>query len=260
MKTARNTVVALALAVSLGAGMTACGGSTENNAGPATAGSASSAASPSASADPTEELRAAARKLGEQSSRATMESSVLNSITVLDPVKRVGHAKMTLSAGSTKMKMEVILLDTDVYLKIDGAGMPKKWMHADAGQIKAGGSLDIVPKDDPARVDGLINAVMDTERAADGTFTGTLDLSKAPTMTAGDLKAMGATTVPFTAKVDDQGRLVEMSMDMSKIQDGLGKMTTTYADFGAPVTVAKPSASQVTEMPADLLESMNKTA
>ena len=80
-----------------------------------------------------------------------------------------------------------------------------------------------------------------------------------PTRNADSVKALGAkaNAVPFTAKADDQGRLIELVIDMGAVMPSAGKMTTTYSDFGTEVRVEAPPAAEVIEMPKEMLGVVN---
>ncbi|MGH3738125.1 MAG: hypothetical protein ACRDT6_21315 [Micromonosporaceae bacterium] len=101
-----------------------------------------------------------------------------------------------------------------------------------------------------------------------GTYEGTLDLKKyAETYAKPEeakelkeiLKDLGpeAQKVPFTATVDDAGRLTSMTTTMKITQDG-EKVTVEqemkYSDFGTKVDVEKPPADKTQEAPASMYE------
>jgi hypothetical protein len=97
----------------------------------------------------------------------------------------------------------------------------------------------------------------DVTDAGNGSYQGTIDLTKvAGSGVSVDVLGGKGNKVPFTAKVDDQGRLTELTIDLSTIDAQLGKMTTTYSDFGATVTVAAPPAADVVEAPESLLQAL----
>ncbi|MEO3744374.1 hypothetical protein [Plantactinospora sp. B5E13] len=63
--------------------------------------------------------------------------------------------------------------------------------------------------------------------------------------------------MPFTAKVDEQGRLTEISVDTKSVSPMLGEMRVAYDNFGKPVEIRKPDPSEVSDMPDELLGLMN---
>lgn len=260
MMTRRLTVSGLALVTALSFGVAGCKDTGTDSAAPA-GGNSAAATSAAPQQDPKEALAAAAGKLGKDTVKVTMKmSGGLDATGVMDPTARKAQMAMNVSAGAQKLKIDVVTLDKDIYLKMTGApSMPKKWMHVDAAKVKSGGTLDVMPEGDPAGASKMINTVVDVQRNGEHGFKGTLDLTKSPSANATALKALGdkAKTVPFTATVDDQGRLTDMTVQMSALQPGAGDLKTTYSDFGAPVSVAKPPASQTMEAPKELLGIFN---
>ncbi|GAA3904926.1 hypothetical protein [Actinoplanes auranticolor] len=269
MRNRRPAIAGLALVAALG--LTGCGPA-DGQAQPG--GNAPAAAQ---QADPAAELAAAAQKLGEQSLRFEME--MVGAITAsgeADP--KAGNARMTMDMGSLGdgNKIELRKVGTDVYLKFGGAvgqmlggqsSSGKEWMHVDAAKLPAGSSFNVMSPDDPAGTKAMVAAMTRVERTGANGYQGSLDLAKSPTYNKKDaLKALGGNTlVPFTAETDAQGRLVELTLDMSGLGassgagavPGGGKVKTTYSDFGTKVSVAAPPAAQVQELPSQLAGMLN---
>ncbi|RZU50009.1 hypothetical protein EV385_1768 [Krasilnikovia cinnamomea] len=235
--------------------VTGCGPNDKPAASGAPGAAAEQAAQP---ADPTAELAAAVTLLNETTMKVSMTMvGGINMTGVADPKAQTADMKMTLGAAGQGTEMEVRKVGTDVYLKIGGelgklAGGGGKWMHMDTTKLPGGSSLGALSGDDPAGTKTLMKAVTDVKRTGEGTFTGTIDLTKSPQFGADKLKELGGkvTAVPFTAKVE-QGRLVEMTVDMGGISPAAGKMTSTYSDFGTPVSVSRPDKSEITELPSE---------
>ncbi|BFU42587.1 hypothetical protein KRMM14A1004_08240 [Krasilnikovia sp. MM14-A1004] len=234
--------------------VTGCG----PNDKPAASGTPTAATEQAAApADPTAELAAAITKLNEDTMKVSM--TMVGGISmngVADPKAQTAELKMIMGAAGKGTEMEVRKVGTDVYMKIGGelgklAGGGGKWMHMDTTKLPGGASLGALSGDDPAGTKTLMKAVTDVKRTGEGTFSGTIDLTKAPQYGADKLKELGGkvSAVPFTAKVE-QGRLVEMTVDMSSISPAAGKMTSKYSDFGTPVSVSRPDKSEITELPS----------
>lgn len=211
------------------------------------------AATPSATAvDAREELISAARKLGEDTLRVDMKAMGMSMSVAMDPRARTGTSGLDLGEMGT---IDVLMVGKDFYLRMKGIpGVSGKWLHVDAAKL-AGTSFDIMPEGDPASANRLIQTIVEVERTAEHQFKGTLDLTKSPNADK-ETKALGdkAKAVPFTAKTDEQGRLIELVTDMSSIQPSVGTMTTTYSNFGIAVSVQKPPASQVQEASPEMLK------
>jgi hypothetical protein len=260
MKNRRLAIVGLTLTAVVG--LSACG--TKADETPATASSAPggvpAAEVPAAgSAEAAKELVAAAAKLTGDTFKVTSDmGKTLSTSGVLDPEGK--KAKMTVTlGGGTATKVDIIQLADDMYLKFDGQlaqMVGKTWMHIDASKLKAGSTFNQLQGDDPAGTQAMAKAVTNVVKTGND-FKGTLDLTKTPQYNKDSMKALGAkaSAVPFTAKTDDQGRLVAMSVEMEGLMTGAGTMTTTYSDFGTKVDVSKPSG--VKELPENMAGLLN---
>jgi hypothetical protein len=258
MDTRRLTTTGLGLVAALSIGVAGCAAQTgtpgAGASGRATP-TASSTASSSASSSAADELTAAAQKLNNDSVTVAMEMTGLKGNGSLDPVRNRAMMTMNLATNGQPMTADIVVLDKDAYVKLTGMpNVQNKWMHIDAAKL-AGGNFDIMPQGDPAGASKMIKGMANVQRNGEGSFSGTLDLTKAPTINTAVIAALGdkAKAVPFTAAIDSQGRLTRLNVDLATIAPALGTLTTTYSNFGAPVTVTKPAAAETIEAPDSLL-------
>lgn len=268
MSNRRLAIAGLALVAALG--LTGCGPD-EDKAATTGGGKGTGVAAQQAAGkqDPAADLAAAAQKLGEQSMKIDMNMAGAMSMNgVADP--KSGNVKMSMEMGALGdgTAIEMRKLGDDLYMKfggsigsmLGGGDKTKPWMHIDASKLSEGSSFNVMPKDDPAGTKAMISAMTQVERVGDTGFKGTLDLTKSPRYNKNkSLEALGAkaTKVPFTAKKDGEGRLTELTLDMSSLGAGAGKVETKYSDFGTPVSVEAPPASQVQEAPSQLSGILN---
>jgi len=129
-------------------------------------------------------------------------------------------------------------------------------VHVDIAKIAANNPLAVFT--DALGALTLLSAVVTAESTAANTFAGTLDLTKAQGATAGAQKFVQhlltgagdkAGAVKFTAKVDPQGYLTEFSATLPGLDEGRDSgYEVTFADFGKPITNAKPT-EQIMEAP-----------
>jgi hypothetical protein len=260
----RNRRLAIAGAALVAAiGLSGCGPEQDNasgsGAGPA---AAEQAAKP---ADPAAELAAAATRLSEDSLKVKMTMAAgLNAQGAVDKSGEKMDMTMVMGEGDEGMTISMRKLGSDLYMKFDGAlgsmlgADGDKWMHIDAAQVPEGSPFSM-ESNDPKNAARLIESSAQVQKTGDRSFKGVLDMTKSPTVNDESLKALGAkaTAVPFTAKADDQGRLIELVVDVEAIAPTAGAMTTTYSDFGSPVSVEAPPASEVVEMPKEMLGLVN---
>ncbi|MFI5495794.1 hypothetical protein [Actinoplanes sp. NPDC051859] len=253
MKLRRLSVASLALVAVVGVSACDRPAAEEKTA----AGAAATTAAP---ADATAELTAAMKKLGDQPVKMTMDmGTLMNATGAVDAKGKKADITMKMAAGGQSIDMKMRLVDKDLYLKFEGAaaaatGGADTWLHVDAAKIPAGSQLDV---ENLASADKFVGGMEKVEKAGAGDFKGLLDMTKVPGQ---DTSAFGtkAKAVPFTAKVDDQGRLTELVLDMSTLglpAEAPTKITTKYHDFGSPVSVQAPASDKVQEMPAEMLKS-----
>ncbi|GIG85964.1 LppX_LprAFG lipoprotein [Plantactinospora endophytica] len=253
MKTRRLAVTGLALVTALSVGVTGC-------ARPGTEPGGGNGAAPAAQVSPADALAASVRKLNEDTFTVSLKMSVMSAQGAMDPKGKKANLAMKMDAPGQSLDFKIILLGDDLFVKYTGLpGLPEEWMRVDASKIKDGSTLDIMPEDDPMGVNNLMKGIVNVERDGERGFKGTLDLTKSPTADPESLKMFGdkVNAVPFTATVDDQGRLVEIAADTKTVSPLIGDMKVSYDNFGKPVEITAPKSSEVVEMPAELLGLMD---
>ncbi|WP_432827972.1 hypothetical protein [Dactylosporangium sp. CA-092794] len=263
MKTSRSLLLALVLSGALT--VTAACGDKKDNGGtaPAAGGSASAAASPQA--DARTELINAFNKLNTvtlaytaNTETGTVATTKLNGSS--DPVKKAASGSMTISAQGTQITADLVVVGTDVYLKLSVPlpGIdPKKWLYIDGAKTSLS-KLGLGSPDDPANVKGLADAIATVERDGPGGYKGTFDMTKRnlPEASTAMLQQMGdaAKSVPFEATVGADGYLTALTVKMPAAgQVPATTSTTTFSDFGKPVSISKPADADVQPAPAALL-------
>lgn len=235
--------LSIALAVTLVSG---CG---TNSGDPAA--SSSSAAPAASKVEPT-----AAVKQGMDRSLAgplTMDASVKagnQSITMsgkMDPAARTLHL-----TGKAPEPIEARLIGDAAYLKSDSLDGEKPWMKIDLTKLRPNSSLR--QSFDLKSQTGLIGGVVSAQEVGGGRYTGVADLEKAAeaaSSEAGMREGLESTAklakdpkaVPFEATLDADGRLTALSYTIATKK--LGDLVTEMrmSDFGKPVTVDVPPAS-----------------
>ncbi len=236
-------------------GLAGCG----NTTAPGVTSTPSAGATGSAEASPpsaaTAELTAAAQKLNDDTVKVTLESATVTSTGHLDP--RADKASMSLQIGNNS-SIDLRSIGPDAWLQATGVpGVePGKWLHIDGARL-AGTTFDALPDGDAAGAGKFVERMAEVNKSGDGSYRGTIDLTKvAGSGVSVDVLGGKGNSVPFTATVDDQGRLSKLTIDLSTIDPSLGTMTTTYSDFGSPVAVSAPPAANVVEAPESLLQSL----
>ena len=262
MKSSRSLLLALALSGVITVTAACADKKDDGVAAPATA---TSSAAPSPQADARTELTNAFNKLNGTTMAYTTstETGAVASTKLTgssDPAKKANSGKMTITAAGQNINADVIVLGTDVYLKL-GLPLPgvdpKKWMYFDGSKTSLS-KLGLGNPDDPANVKGFSDAIVTAERTAAGSYKGTIDLTKRnlPEASQSLIQQMGdaAKAVPFEATVNTDGYLTSVSMTMPAAgQVPATTSKSTFSDFGKPVTIAKPADAEVQPAPAALL-------
>lgn len=214
--------------------------------------------------DPKEALLASTKGLGEGNFSFTIDSeSISGSGSIHKPSN---SAQMAMKAGDETFTMEfdVIQIDSDTWVKMDLgellAGLPgmaemkDKYQHIDAAKAGGAKNLDMLKNgSDPANAAAMFKGLSDVQETGPGAYSGKVDMTAATDSVAADedvLKALGdqAKEIPFTAKLDDQGRLTELVISIPAAADTKAQdVTIKYADYGAASAAQKPPADQVVE-------------
>jgi hypothetical protein len=256
MRIRRLTIAGVALVAAVG--LAGCGASADKADRGANGGANGGAAAPAgapattAQADATAELAGAAAKLAGESMHLgiTMAGGVTMT-GVADAKAQTADMSMTLGAGLAD-QLRIIRVGPDMWARGDGSigalvGGSDKWVHVDISQMS-----HLIGSGEPATAAKMLRSAADVRSTGDHRFTGTVDLSKVEASSSAPSMGEKAHAVPFTARTDDQGRLIELKIDMSGVGSGAGVVTSTYSDFGTPVSVKAPPKSKIVEAPAGL--------
>ncbi|MFC4148343.1 hypothetical protein ACFO0M_18990 [Micromonospora mangrovi] len=186
--------------------------------------------------------------------------------------------KMTIGDQSSDLmlKLDVIHFKPDSWVKLEVGGKTAssvpaiqkintgKYQHLDQTRIKGNRALGFdFDTFDPSGSAVITQGITEVRKTGDGTYAGTVDVSKAAQAGSVDptlITALGAQaqTVPFTAKVDPQGRLSELVLQVPAAgQNAAQEIKMTYSDYGAATAAQKPPADQVVEAPPELYNLFN---
>ncbi|MET8230250.1 hypothetical protein ABZS77_06165 [Micromonospora sp. NPDC005298] len=223
------------------------------------AGDEPSAPRPSASVeatDPVGVLRAAAAKADEQPYKLTVGTGGADgdaTVVLWDPRAKRGLETTSLKVPTGVVKIERLTTGPDVYVRVTAPDrrVPvwdgKTWWHVGApGAPAAKQGLD------NTRLASTLAAPAGVRQTGVREYAGTLDLrGSGEVLGSGFGKVLGdrAGAVPFTASVDEQGRLVRYRIELASEQSQTAQLDLTYSDFGLSVTADPPAADVVGEDP-----------
>ncbi|SCF36589.1 hypothetical protein GA0074695_6141 [Micromonospora viridifaciens] len=186
--------------------------------------------------------------------------------------------RMTIGDPSSDLMMKLALIhykpDSWVKLELGGKAAGSvpglrqlnlgKYQHLDQTRIKGNRALGFdFDRLDPAGSAVLTQGITEVRQTGDGTYAGTLDVSKAAEAGSLDpalITALGAQakSVPFTARVDPQGRLSELVLQVPAAgQNAAQQVRIAYTDYGNATAAQKPPADQVVEAPPEFYNLFN---
>jgi hypothetical protein len=268
MRTPRLAGLGLATMATVALAVAGCDNGTATS--PSSTGSASPAGTPSAagssSADPAavSALSGAAAKLDDTSFKVTVTSGSGFKLTGgIDAPNGAGTAEVSAAGQNASVTIKTLMIDKDLYVQIPGITKAGTWTHLDSSRLPANASIGLRPGQiDPVNTAGLISNTTDVHATGSNEYAGSLDLTKAAGLAGMDqvtINGYGASAqnVPFTASLDAQGRLSKLTITLPATNgQQVAPIEALYTDYGSPVTVTRPAASEVTEAPDNLYESL----
>jgi hypothetical protein len=283
--TVRRLSAGLVAAALFTPGLAACNATGTTGAGssasPTVSASGTVAASGAATpvpGDAKQALLASTREISNGNFRFTMSGAGSTAEGQVHEPSQSAEMRVTIGKPTDDlfMKLDLIHYKPDSWVKVDLGGTTAgslpgvqklnlgKYQHLDQTRIKGNRNLGFdFDKVDPAGSEVLTQGITEVRQTGEGAYAGTIDVSKAAEAGSVDptvITALGAQakSVPFTAKLDPQGRLSEMVIQIpaagqTKAQD----IRIAYSDYGNAAAAQKPPADQVVEAPAELYNLFN---
>jgi hypothetical protein len=262
--TTRRLALVGAAALALGLGLVGCGTDSGTDT-PA-------AAEQTTPADPKMALVSSVKEIDKGNFKFTMTGDGLTGTGQVHQPSRSAQMDLKVEAEGFSMGINLVFIEPDSYVKLDLgdlgdlAGVPGmaelasgKWMHLDQSKVKGLDELSVDFNDiDPAGAEKILAGIGTVEKTGDGVYKGTIDVSKVKGSDMFDdelIKTLGGTaTVPFEAKVDGEGRLTSLTIDVPAAGDTRAhKLQITY-DYSSAAATQKPPAKDVVEAPAEAYE------
>jgi len=280
---ARRLSAGLVAAALFAPALAACNADGTPTAGSSTTPTASASGTPAASGsaapgDAKQALLASTREISNGNFRFTMSGVGSTAEGRVHEPTQSAEIRATIGKPTDDlfMKLDIVHYKPDSWVKLELGGTTAKsvpgldklnlgkYQHLDQTRIKGNRNLGFdFDKVDPAGSAVLTQGITEVRQTGEGAYAGTIDVSKAAEAGSLDptiITALGAQAkaVPFTAKLDPQGRLSEMVLQIPAVeQTKAQEIRITYADYGSASAAQKPPAAQVVEAPAELYNLFN---
>lgn len=225
----------------------------------------SASAAPSSSTGPADPAAAAALSsataaLGTSSFKITMTAGPGMSLNgLMDAPNGVGTGTLNITGNNAAIKVESLLVGQDLYVRVPGVTKGDTWTHLDVARLPEGANVGLRPGQiDPANTQRLLTSTTDVHQVDARSYRGTLDLTKVAGVTGVDKVTVdgwgaAAHNVPFTAGLDEQGRLAALTIDLPAATGQQAQpLEILYTDYGTTVVAKKPAADKITEAPESL--------
>jgi hypothetical protein len=239
MRTRRVTVPAMGVMAAVALAVSGC--SADDAAAPgSTVGTPAPSAS-SAAADPAaaSALGTAAATLGNTSFKVSLTAgSGVKVVGTIDAPNGRGTADLTATGSNTDLAVQTRLDGQDLYVQVPGITKAGTWTRIDVSRLPEGANVGL--------------------QTGSRSYAGTLDLTKVAGVTGVDkvtVDSYGAAAqrVPFTAGLDEQGRLSELTIQLPAVNGQPAQpLEVLYTDYGIAVGDLTPDPATVVEAPANL--------
>ncbi len=264
MRTPRLAGLGLATMATAALALTGCdgGGATSGASAPASADGSTPASASAADPAAVDALTKATSQLGTTSFKVTATSGTGFKLTgAVDPAQGLGSADLAASGPNAQLTVKTLLAGQDLYVQIPGVTKTGTWTHVDVSRLPEGVNLGLRPGQiDPVNTSKLLSSSTDVQSTGGNAYAGTLDLANAVGLAGVSQVTVDETQaqkVPFTAGLDDQGRLAELTVQIPAVNGQAAQpLEVLYTDYGVPITVTKPAAAEVTEAPDSLYTSL----
>lgn len=217
--------------------------------------------------DPALVLAASAEALGDEPFRLEMTMGGLMTATgAIDPAAGAGEMSIAFSEEAMNMEMQIIFTETDMWMNMGEVGVmigaDTPWMHLDLTRLGPDGFMGIEPGNtDPSGAREMLQALGEVTQTGDRTFSGEIDLTRAGSTVwdeeTVELLGESATSVSFTATIDERDRLSTMVITLPEVPGAAGvfdSLELRVFDYGADVEITPPPADEVSPMPEALYE------
>jgi hypothetical protein len=260
MRTRRLT--APALGVLAAAALAVAGCNAEDTPTPGAGAGTPSPSASSGAADPAaaSALGQAAATLGTTSFKMTLTAGPSLRMTgTVDAPNGRGSAEVVATGPNTDLTVQTRLDGQDLYVQVPGVTKAGTWTRIDVARLPEGANVGLRPGQiDPVNTTQLLGSTTDVRQSGSRSYEGTLDLTKVAGVAGVDKVTVdgygaAAQNVPFTAGLDEQGRLSALTIQLPPVNgQQAAPIEVLYTDYGLPVESLRPDPATVLEAPESL--------
>jgi hypothetical protein len=258
VKHRRITAIGLGAVAVASLAVSACSSSASNSTG--------APASPSVA--PAVALTNAIAGLKNQGFNLKIDLSGLSGNGSIDPSHSAGTVEVKGSEQGVTADIAFTQIGSDMWAKVDLGALssqigldPTKWMKLDGSKLTGDQSkpFDLSGSGDAFDLADLVKSVSNVKQTDATHLSGTVDLTAATGLSAPGSDTLGkagaaAKATPFTATLDDKGRLTEL-----KVNGASSDLSADFqfSDFGSPDRVTPPPSSDVVPAPDAIYQFFN---
>jgi hypothetical protein len=264
MRTRQLAGLGLGVLATVAFGVAGCSGNDNTSGTAATQTPSAPVSSGPADAAAASALGTAAANLSNTSFKVTITAGPgVSMVGFVDAPNNKGTGTLKLSGSNANLEVKSLLIDKDLYVQIPGVTKAGTWTHVDVSRLPEGAHTGLRPGQiDPANTAQLLSSTTDVQQVDSRSYKGTLDLTKAVGLAGVDKVTVdswgtAASQVPFTAGLDDQGRLSALTIQPPAVNGKTSPpIEVLYTDYGTTVDAQRPPASQVVEAPDNLYKAL----
>ena len=221
--------------------------------------------------DPKQELLASVPDDQDPAFRFTTSDASGDVSGVVDPANRGMDIDTVTKDKDFTLKMSFRVVESRTWMKVNFEGaqdiqklmkLPTKWMELDPTKLKGADSLPTYEGTDPGNAEAIIRAATDVQAGGDGSYTGVVDLSAEPELSAAlaGVATLGdaAGQIPLTAVVDPDGKLVSLTLEIpASGKQKASEYVVEYFDFGSAPEIAAFTDNQAQKAPTAAYDLLN---
>jgi hypothetical protein len=253
----KRVLAAVSAAVLIG--LAGCGQASDS----ATGDTPAAAATTTAPADPVARLKASTKEIEAGNYRFEFKNGPMSGKGYVHKPTNGTKLDMAFDDPQLKATAELRVVDSTTLARLTVGGQAiaggGKWLKLDTAKIADNELMAYIADADVPGAGQILATATDVVEK-NGALTGMVDLAKPQGIPALDEETLDQVSrsinrVPFSATLDEQGRLAKLVLDLVGPSAGhLSTIDFTYTDYGNATPDAAPAAAETIDAPADFYD------